>query len=88
MNVMNTVTIPLVVILVTVLDLAIDFTVMETHVKVTLYNGSKSVAFSGNNAIAFCFQISMNVPRVLTTVLSCVQMLMEATRALVLLGII
>ena len=34
MNVMNTVTIPLVVILVTVLDLAINFTVMETHVKV------------------------------------------------------
>ena len=34
MNVMNTVTIPLVVILVTVLDLAIDFTVMETLVKV------------------------------------------------------
>ena len=40
MNVMNTVTIPLVVIIVTVLDLAIDFTVMETLVKVTLYNGS------------------------------------------------
>ena len=35
MNVMNTVTIPLVVILVTVLDLAIDFTVMGTHVKVS-----------------------------------------------------
>ena len=33
---MNTVTIPLVVILVTVLNLAIDFTVMETHVKVSL----------------------------------------------------
>ena len=33
-NVMNTVTIPLVVILVTVLDLAIDFTVMEALVKV------------------------------------------------------
>ena len=35
MNVMNTVTIPLVVILVTVLDLAIDFTAMETLVKVS-----------------------------------------------------
>ena len=34
MNVMNTVTIPLVVILVIVLDLAIDYTVMGTHVKV------------------------------------------------------
>ena len=34
MNVMNTVTIPSVVIFVTVLDLAIDFTVMETLVKV------------------------------------------------------
>ena len=35
MNVMNTVTIPLVVILATVLDLVIDFTVMELLVKVS-----------------------------------------------------
>ena len=35
MNVMNTVTIPLVVILVTVLNPAIDFTVMDILVKVS-----------------------------------------------------
>ena len=40
MNVMVFVTIPLAVMFVTVLDLAIDFTVMDTHVKVTLYNGA------------------------------------------------
>ena len=35
MNVMNTVTIPLVVILATVLDLVIDFVAMELPVKVS-----------------------------------------------------
>ena len=37
MNVMNTVTIPLVVILVTVLELAINFTVMDCGVMVSRF---------------------------------------------------
>ena len=84
MNVMNTVTILLVVILVTVLDLAIDFTVMETLVKVScsVYRYTCLQAIK----VITTMQISMSVLKTQMVVLRLAQIQMEVTLASVMLA--
>ena len=82
LNVMNTVTIQLAVILVTVLDLVIVFTVMVSHVKVSrkcIYN---IILFIIQTCMAY-IQTSMSVLKARLVVLKFAQILTEVTIVLV-----